>query len=295
MSSNGSEGVGERRAWQARASGESGLLLRWTELPGVELLRADFRNHAFVPHWHDSYMIGTSAHGAERLRHAGAERLVRPGTLTTLNPGELHDGEAEDPETGWHFRVLYCSEESVAGVARARGLTSGAEFRFEQVILDHTLAAHVFLAMHRGLESAISRLELESHFSVGMARILDYAGTKGECNPEPEMCRGPLGRARDYLHEAWARPVSLEALAEVAGLSRYHLLRTFRKQFGLPPHAYQMQLRVVRAKELLFNGIAAKDVALEVGFYDQAHLTNALRRYTGVTPGRVWQHGLVQA
>ena len=60
-------------------------------------------------------------------------------------------------------------------------------------------------------------------------------------------------------------------------------------------HAYQMQLRVVRAKELLFNGIAAKDVALEVGFYDQAHLTNALRRYTGVTPGRVWQHGLVQA
>jgi AraC-like DNA-binding protein len=56
-----------------------------------------------------------------------------------------------------------------------------------------------------------------------------------------------------------------------------------------------MQLRVMRAKELLFGGMAAKDAALEAGFYDQAHLTNALRRYTGVTPGRVREHRLVEA
>src|SRR5260370_21373365 len=109
------EDLGQRRVWAGRATGENGVLLRWQELPGVELLRADFRRHAFVPHWHDAYMFAASAHGAERVRYNGVERIVGPETLMMLNPGELHDGEAEDTETGWHFRVLYCSAESVSG------------------------------------------------------------------------------------------------------------------------------------------------------------------------------------
>jgi AraC-like DNA-binding protein len=294
-SDRGSEGLGHRRVWAGRAAGENGVLLRWQELPGVELLRADFRRHAFVPHWHDAYMFATSAHGAERVRHLGREQVVGPETLMMLNPGELHDGEAEDPETGWHFRVLYCSAESVAEVVRERGLRMPGELRFERAMLEDAQAADAFLAMHAGLEGAESRLERDTHFVVGLARLLEFAAVAGERRVEAGVSREAVERAREYLHAAWWRPVSLDGLAEVAGLSRYHLLRTFRAQFGLPPHAYQMQLRVLRAKELLFGGMAAKDAALEAGFYDQAHLTNALRRYTGVTPGRVREHRLVEA
>jgi AraC-like DNA-binding protein len=82
----------------------------------------------------------------------------------------------------------------------------------------------------------------------------------------------------------------LKELSKIAGLSRYHLLRSFRSRFGLPPHAYQMQLRVLHAKEFLFAGMAAKDAAQEAGFCDQAHLTHALRRSTGVTPGCMQIH-----
>jgi len=104
--------------------------------------------------------------------------------------------------------------------------------------------------------------------------------------------RSALDTVREYLDARWVSPVSLDELAAVAGLSRYHLLRSFRMRFGLPPHAYQNQLRVRHAKELLFQGAAITKAALESGFYDQAHLTNVLRRHTGVTPARLQQQEL---
>lgn len=284
-----SEGLAERRLRRGRAPGEDGILLRWRELPGLELMRADFRNHAFVPHWHDSYLIAASALGAQRGRYNRVEHVVEPGTLTMMNPGEIHDGEALDPEVGWNFRVLFLSPEVVREAARELG--GSGDLRFERPMVADAEGADQFLQLHKGLEGATSRLERESHLTVGLVRLLKVAscgtGGKGVSKVELSSFNSTLSRVQEYLHETWAQPIALEALAEVAGLSKYHLLRRFRAHFGLPPHAYQMQLRVRHAKELLFAGMEAKDVALETGFYDQAHLTNALRRHTGVTPGRV--------
>jgi AraC-like DNA-binding protein len=69
-------------------------------------------------------------------------------------------------------------------------------------------------------------------------------------------------------------------------LSPFHLLRVFRAAVGLPPHAYQIQLRVARAKELLRAGMPIAAVAVEVGFVDQSHLTRHFKRLVGVPPGR---------
>ena len=281
------EATAERRMTQGRAAGERALLLRWPDLEGVELLRADFRHHAFVPHWHDAYMIAAAAMGSERVRHNRVEHVVGPGTLALLNPGEIHDGEAVDPNIGWHFRALYVAPQAMAEVAHDRGLRLRGELRFERTLLSDERGTSVFLQLHRDLEHSSSRLQRDSHFAVTLANLFALASFRPIPDATVMSSRPSLDRARDYLSEEWARPVSLKQLSQVAALSPYHLLRTFRMRFGLPPHSYQMQLRVLHAKEFLFAGMAAKDAALEAGFYDQAHLTNAFRRYTGVTPGRI--------
>jgi AraC-like DNA-binding protein len=93
-------------------------------------------------------------------------------------------------------------------------------------------------------------------------------------------------RARRFLEERWAAPVSLAELAAHAGLSRFELARTFRAQVGLPPHAFQLDLRIARARALLAAGEPAAAVAATCGFYDQAHLTRVFKRAVGVTPAR---------
>ncbi|CAN5622323.1 AraC family transcriptional regulator [soil metagenome] len=280
-------GNGESSLPTARATREASTLLRWAELPGLELLRANFHRHAYVPHWHDECMISSPAYGMQRIRHKGVKRVLGPGTLTLLNPGELHDGEAEDPERGWHHRALFLSPALLAEAVNGHRGGTADEVCFENSVVEDASAASTFLEIHARLQTAVTTLERETVLAEGLGHLLISAKIVAARDREAAVCRKALGRARDYLHAGWAEPVRLSALAEIADLSPYHFLRSFRSHFGLAPHAYQMQLRVIRAKDLLFDGRAVKDVALEVGFYDQAHLTNVFRRYTGVTPGCV--------
>jgi transcriptional regulator GlxA family with amidase domain len=93
-----------------------------------------------------------------------------------------------------------------------------------------------------------------------------------------------VSRAVAYL-EASAGPVSLDALAEVVQLSKSHLVRLFRTQMGLPPHAYLLRLRISRTCRLLAGGMPIAEAAHAAGFADQSHLTRHFKYYLGLTPG----------
>ncbi|HEY0468097.1 MAG TPA: helix-turn-helix domain-containing protein, partial [Polyangiaceae bacterium] len=69
-----------------------------------------------------------------------------------------------------------------------------------------------------------------------------------------------------------------------AGLSRFEALRAFKKRYGLPPHAYQLCLRIGHARRLLLEGAPAAEVAARCGFADQSHFTRHFKRFNGVTP-----------
>jgi AraC-like DNA-binding protein len=93
-----------------------------------------------------------------------------------------------------------------------------------------------------------------------------------------------IQRARAYLHEHFNESVSLDELSAIAGLSPFHLVRSFTRRFGLPPHAYQIHVRVERARALLTTGMPPVQVASSVGFADQSHFTRHFRRINNVTP-----------
>lgn len=90
----------------------------------------------------------------------------------------------------------------------------------------------------------------------------------------------------DYLRESLGDCVTLEDLADQAGLDKFHLCRAFRDQIGMPPHTYLTHLRIAKAKRLLDCGLRASEVAAQVGLYDQSQLNRHFRRIVGTTPGR---------
>lgn len=90
----------------------------------------------------------------------------------------------------------------------------------------------------------------------------------------------------DYLRESLGDCVTLEDLADQAGLDKFHLCRAFRDQIGMPPHTYLTHLRIAEAKRLLDRGLRASEVAARVGLYDQSQLNRHFRRIVGTTPGR---------
>ena len=91
-------------------------------------------------------------------------------------------------------------------------------------------------------------------------------------------------RAKSYLQERFHESVRLDELAAVARVSRFHLVHAFTRETGLPPHAYQMHIRVERARRLLQGGLSAAGAAASVGFADQSHFTRWFKRIMRVTP-----------
>lgn len=94
-----------------------------------------------------------------------------------------------------------------------------------------------------------------------------------------------LRRAVDYIEEHCAQTIRLEELAELTGLSQSHFSHAFKASTGLPPHQWQTQARLERAKHLLLNSkMPLTIVAVETGFADQAHFTRVFRKNVGVAP-----------
>jgi AraC-like DNA-binding protein len=96
----------------------------------------------------------------------------------------------------------------------------------------------------------------------------------------------PLRRAKDLLRSRYTESLSLDEIANEAGIDKFHLCRAFRDEIGLPPHAYLVHLRIARAMDLLRARLPASRVAAEVGIYDQSQLNRHFKRIVGLTPGQ---------
>jgi AraC family transcriptional regulator len=108
-------------------------------------------------------------------------------------------------------------------------------------------------------------------------------GEKPELAPKGKLAASRLRAAIELVHEQLAAGLSLETMASAAGYSPFQFARLFKATTGLTPHRFVLGVRLERARRLLATQSAAA-VALQTGFYDQAHFTNAFGKAFGVTP-----------
>lgn len=253
-------------------------------LDGLELLHAYYVNHRFAPHTHETFAIGVILEGAQAYTPPREGRDVMPaGSIAVINPGKLHAGHAAD-EYGYRYRMLYPHPRILHQIAEEMsGRACGIPQFPHPVIYDKSLARRLAV-MHRTLEDPTTSLLTRQ------SALVDALGQM--IRRHADIPAKPIGgerqavrRARFYLEEHFANPVSLDTLAEVAGLSRFHLCRVFANQVGVPPHQYLLQVRLRRAKALLRQGRSIATAALETGFADQSHLTRRFQKIVGTTPG----------
>ncbi len=249
-----------------------------------ELLHASYVTHRFPRHTHDGYGFGVIEQGALAFRYRGEEVVAPAGAINLVIPDAPHTGEAAD-RRGWTYRMFYLRAELMERANRELG-GSGLPYFRPGVVSDPRLAARL-VALHRALERGTSpRLMVESHLLALLTAFIRRHASERPAEAASADARRQLEPVRDYIHDHFARDIGLERIASIAGLSPWHVARSFTRAFGVPPHAYQVQVRVGEARRLLAAGRAVADVASATGFTDQSHLTRHFKRLTGVTPGR---------
>ena len=92
-------------------------------------------------------------------------------------------------------------------------------------------------------------------------------------------------RARDAIDRAYAEPLDISRLAQVASVSEAHFIRTFKQTFGETPHRYLQRRRLERAMALLRETERpVTDICLEVGFASLGTFSRTFRQIVGETP-----------
>lgn len=252
---------------------------------GIEVIRAHFEGHAYDPHWHDSYLIGFTEQGVQQFHCRRALFSSVPGQTFFLEPGDIHDGHAPTPG-GFTYSTLYLEP---AWLRRALPAL------FEQAPSDCLPGVPRTQPDDPGLLPCIAnalqalsdnepRMVRDAALDALLERISRSLHWRQRLPGNPQIPSVAL-RARDYLHAHFHENIGLDELARVCGVDRFRLCRAFKAAFGIAPHGYLIQLRLVRARRLLALGTTPADVASDLGFADQSHLGRWFRRANGVTPG----------
>jgi AraC-like DNA-binding protein len=251
------------------------------EVTGVEAVSARFAAHAYDLHRHDEWLVGVTDHGVQDFLCRGTRQRSTAGRVILIEPGEAHDGQAGAPG-GFAYRMLYLPQAWLRhGLADAgRGEPGFGACLNDDPPLGAAIAAASVALLRPGerllRDAAMDRVLELLRPHLGRAVRASAAGRRDD-----HVAR----RARDCLHDLMAEDPGADALARLTGAAdRFQLARAFRAAFGTSPHAYLVQIRLVRARQLLAGKEPPAAAAVACGFADQSHLGRRFRRAYGVTP-----------
>ena len=240
-----------------------------------EVFHARFVDHAYPMHTHQAWTLLLVDDGLIGYQLEHREHHAVRAEVSLLPPHVPHDGHGMTA-AGFRKRVLYIDTDALSD--RFVGAAADAPS-----LPDAALRGRVH-QLHRAL-SRRDDLEAQSRFALIVARLEQHL--RREVAPaRPVRDAGVAHRLRELLDATPTGDLTLDRAAELLDVHRVHLVRSFTREFGIPPHRYLTGRRVELARRRLLAGQRPAEVAVAVGFYDQSHLTRHFRRMLGVSPGR---------
>jgi AraC family transcriptional regulator len=259
--------------------------------------------------WSDTWrvVLQTDGPGVHEVPALNASRIAihvgRPVRMDCRHGARRHSGLAihgdidiipNETPSRWEMKeadtalVIKLGSNLLGQVAEECGVHRPTEirsqFRLRDASIEHigwALLAEIERGYPSGrlymdcLAAALAVQLLRNHSSAAVRRFPAKGG----------MPRHKLRKLQCYIEEHLRSNLSLDVIADAAGMSPSHLKTTFRQATGMPVHQYLIHRRVERAAWLLREGqLPISRVALDVGFAHQSHLAMHMRRLLGVLP-----------
>lgn len=253
------------------------------ELGGLELLKAQYHHTQFSKHAHEGYCIGVIEEGAQSFYRGGTLHIAPKGDIILVNADEIHTGSSA-VASGWKYRAIYPTPEMLLDLGRDFYVSNNSVPWFPSAVVNDIGLAQQISLLFDLLEQKDNFLLKESLYLSTLARLIfKHSRTKFSPMVLPEA-QNKIDWIKELMRCTPEKEYSLNELADLAGLSAWHFLREFKKNTGLPPHSWLVQLRLQKARKLLKEGQSLALTAQNCGFSDQSHFHRHFKRAMGVTP-----------
>lgn len=264
---------------------------RDADLTGLQLTSNRLSDPEMRPHRHVGYTLAVCDVELHVRTTGNRITVVPPGTLLRIAPQVWHSVQARSAP--WREDAMYCSPAVARCISAAHESTPLARAQDDAgvaVFLDAS-EAHDFLECHRLLsrptglgrdddteESAAGRALLRQR----LARWIPLAAQPARIVDSGE---DRMNRLYELIASGFQQRMTLDSLAEAAGLHPVHLQRRFKGAFGFTPHEMLVGHRIEYARDLIAGGARVTYAAHAAGFTDHSHLHKTFLGTYAVLPG----------
>lgn len=247
---------------------------------GIELVNAHFKGFAYDPHLHSSYLIGVTELGLQQFNCRRKVVNSYQGQVFMLEPEELHDGNAPDPQ-GFTYKMMHLDPKWLKKSYQDL-FNEPFELSIESTLRTDTQLAHLVLSTYNVLNNNESQLMKDTYLDLLLEKLVNknyLYKRENSIQTLPDIAF----ELKEILHESLFHDLDLQTLSVLVKTDRFYINRVFKKYFNCSPHQYLIQLRLDKAKELLKKGLSATTVASYLCFSDQSHLGRWFKRCYGMT------------
>lgn len=259
------------------------IFWRDEQFPYLEIRKTVNSTDCYKTHSHVDFLsVGAVTEGCTVMLCQERRLEVGRGSLVFFNPSEPHSC---NPVSGGarSYWMMHLDRGWCAEIQRGIFETGGEYIPLSTDITDDMVLFEDFIHI------CGSFVSYDEYFDGGpelaeFASDIFFRFCRADARePVPAVL---LEEVSEYIRENYQKSFSLEELAKKFRQNRFHLLRSFKEAFGVPPVSFQMNLRVEAAKKLLRDGRSIADTAQITGFSDQSHFHRVFRKHTAATPGQ---------
>ncbi len=257
-----------------------GCVIRWFKNTHPDIAQPGLEDHYVVLHLGGPKRVKRALDGPTVVRDLG------PGAISVIPAGAAYDWSTEGHIEYAH---VYIPPERLARAAESIFDRDGArvQLRSEVGQCDPLLSALFHSLIDTAQASRRDGLFLDVMTDAFLAQLLrGHANLDDGVRPRQHaLAPKRLAEVTAYIESHIGEELTLDELAAVARLSRYHFSRAFARATGRTPHAFVMARRIDAAKTLLrTTNLAITEIARQSGFAGSSHLSNRFLEAEGLRP-----------
>ncbi len=242
-------------------------------------------------HYHEFCKILLLLQGSGGYYVDGQRYLLRSGDIVLLDAHSIHRPEL-DTDVPYERIIFYISpgylQRQSTGDCNLQTIFSGEKGHVLRLPEERKQKIFRMAAqLERDLTGDAFGREILSN--AGLLQLLVEIGRNREnpeaSGPSPVMPRSErIVEILRYIDEHLSEDLDAEVLAKAFFISKYHMMRQFRRETGTTVHLYITQKRLVKARELMDSGMRATEACYRCGWRSYSSFTRAYGKHLGTTP-----------
>ena len=230
---------------------------------------------------HSDHLLIICLDGCGKVRYQEQEQVLRAGQALLLPKGMSHNYQSDDKKP-WTIFWVHMDGHLAEQFTSMMFANDEANLIFEVSNMTEVLLEFEQLLACRQATYQFNNFVLASNI---LRKIFSYFISQNQVLLTNDQSQINLQIIDGFLEKNIDSQVTLEEMAEVSGLSKFHFAKKFQKQTGLSPVRYFLELKIKHACELIDRTqLTIKEVSSRLGYDDPYYFSRLFKKIMGISP-----------